>query len=86
MTDETLVKVMQYISVREVWLELHRLFNQINEDKIYDLCLELFNYTKSESNDMSGHILKLSNIWAAINKELNVSMECCFYYWFVKYW
>src|SRR5436190_3462587 len=42
MTEDTLTKVMRFNSAREVWLELHRLFEGVTEDKTFNLCMQFF--------------------------------------------
>lgn len=44
MTEEILQKVMRFTTARNVWLELHRLFDGKTEDKTYELCTEFFSY------------------------------------------
>jgi len=45
MSEETYEKVRSHTSAREVWLELHRLFNGINEDRVI-LGMWILNYFK----------------------------------------
>ena len=42
MSEESYEKVRSHACAREVWLELHRLFDGINEDRAYDLCMQFF--------------------------------------------
>lgn len=55
MTQETLEKVMRFTSAREVWLELHRLYDGNVEDKTYDLCMQFFGYVKQADDDIATH-------------------------------
>jgi hypothetical protein len=40
MTEEILTQVMRFHSAREVWLELHRLYEGVTEDKTFILCTQ----------------------------------------------
>lgn len=71
MTEETYEKVRSLTSAREMWLELHRLYESPNEDKAYDLCMKLFNFKMATGDDMMTHITKLKNIW----RELKIELE-----------
>lgn len=72
MTEETLTKVMRFNSAREIWLELHRLYEGVTEDKTFDLCMQFFTYKYECEDDMANHLSKLKNIWTNLNLELNV--------------
>jgi hypothetical protein len=71
MTEETYEKVRSLNSAREVWLELHRLFDGVNDDKAYDLCTQFFGYKFCAGDDVASHVAKLKNIW----KDLRVELE-----------
>ncbi|KAJ0171987.1 hypothetical protein K1T71_012750 [Dendrolimus kikuchii] len=70
MHEETLRKVMRFTKAREVWLELHRLFDGTDEDKAYNLCMSFFSYKKDQGDDIATHMSKLKNIWTQLNIEL----------------
>ena len=71
MSEETYEKVRSLTCAREVWLELHRLFDGVHEDKAYDLCMQFFNYKMNQTDDIATHIGKLKNVW----KELKVELD-----------
>ncbi|KAL4720290.1 hypothetical protein ACJJTC_016881 [Scirpophaga incertulas] len=58
-TKTTLKKVMRYTSSREVWLELHRLYDGISEDRSYNLCMEFFGFKRDLNDDIATHLSKL---------------------------
>lgn len=70
MTDATLQKVMRFRSAREVWLELHRLFDGISEDKSYNLCMSFFGFKRNPEDDIATHMSKLKNIWSELSQNL----------------
>lgn len=70
MTEEVLTQVMRFHSAREVWLELHRLYEGINEDKTFVLCTQFFTYKFESGDSMANHLSKLKNIWNSLNVEL----------------
>ncbi|XP_067119164.1 uncharacterized protein [Centruroides vittatus] len=61
---------MRFTTARGVWLELHRLFEGVCEDKAYDLCMRFFGYKRQVGDDMASHLSKLKNIWNDLNVEL----------------
>lgn len=71
MKEETLRKVMRYTNARDVWLELHRLFDGTDEDKSYNLCMRFFGFRKDPADDIATHMSKLKNIWTQLNQELS---------------
>ena len=71
MSEETYEKVRSLTSAREVWLELHRLFDGVHEDKAYDLCMQFFNYKMNQTDDIATHVGKLKNIWKDLKVELD---------------
>ncbi|XP_073942505.1 uncharacterized protein [Choristoneura fumiferana] len=70
MSDETLQKIMRFNSSKEVWDELHRLFDGKSEDKSYALCMEFFGYCKDPSHDITTHVSKIKTIWSDLKTEL----------------
>ena len=62
MSEETYEKVWSLTCAREVWLELHRLFDAVHEDRAYDLCMQFFGYKMTSSDDIASHVGKLKNI------------------------
>lgn len=70
MNDETLKKMMRFNTPREVWQELHRLFDGSCEDKSYDLCMKFFRAKRDPSDDVASHMSKLKNIWNDLNIEI----------------
>ncbi|KAG5878937.1 hypothetical protein JTB14_005990 [Gonioctena quinquepunctata] len=53
MTKETLEKVMRFSTTRDMWLELHRLFDGNAENKTYDVCMQFFSYVKQADEDIA---------------------------------
>ncbi|KAI8435453.1 hypothetical protein MSG28_003756 [Choristoneura fumiferana] len=70
MSDETLQKIMRFNWSKEVWDELHRLFDGKSEDKSYALCMEFFGYCKDPSHDITTHVSKIKTIWSDLKTEL----------------
>nr|XP_012546980.2 uncharacterized protein LOC105841853 [Bombyx mori] len=70
MQEDTLRKVMRFTKVRDVWLELHRLFDGTNEDKTYNLCMSFFSFKRDQADNIATHMSKLKNIWTELNQEL----------------
>ena len=59
MSEETYEKAKQRASAREVWLELHRLFDGVHEDRAYDLCMKFRSYKMTNGDDCASHVGKL---------------------------
>lgn len=70
MTEETLKKIMRLTSAREVWLELHKIFDGISEDKVYNTCLQFFGFEKNPDDDVTTHISKLKTLWSQLKQEM----------------
>ena len=68
--DETLDKVIRFSTPKEVWDELHRLYDGVNDNRVYDLCLEFFRLHNDPLDDMQTHISKLKNLWFKLKQEL----------------
>lgn len=71
MTQETLQKVMRFSTAREVWLELHRLYDGNVENKTYDLCMQFFSYKRQAEDDVATHTSKLKNLWNELQIEVS---------------
>lgn len=71
MSEETYERVRSITSARDTWLELHRLYDGVQDDRAYDLCMQFFGYKMSAGDDIATHIAKLKNIW----KDLKVEIE-----------
>ena len=71
MSEETYEKVRSLTCARDVWLELHRLFDGVHEDRAYDLCMQFFSYRMAKEDDVTTHVGRLKNIW----KDLQVELE-----------
>ena len=71
MSEETYEKVRSLTSARDIWLELHRLFDGVHEDRAYDLCMKFFGYKMSNTDDVATHVGKLKNIWKDLKVELD---------------
>lgn len=70
MSEETLLKIMRFKTSKEVWTELHKLFDGVSEDKVYNICLQFFNYKKNSEDDIATHISKLKHLWSELKQEL----------------
>jgi hypothetical protein len=70
-SDETYEKVRTLTNARDVWLELHRLYDEVHEDRAYNLCMQFFSYRMNADDDIATHITKLKNIW----KDLKLKLE-----------
>lgn len=70
MTEETLKKIMRLTTSRDVWLELHKLFDGISEDKVYNTCLQFFSLKKHPVDDVTTHISKLKTLWSELKQEM----------------
>ena len=46
MIERATQKIMQLTTSREVWLELHKYFDSVSENKVYDLYLQFFSFKK----------------------------------------
>ncbi|KAG5874766.1 hypothetical protein JTB14_001155 [Gonioctena quinquepunctata] len=58
-TDQTIIGLLEVSKTREVWQEMHRLFDSISEDKAYHFCLRFFSYQKRADDDIATHMYKL---------------------------
>lgn len=74
-TDEVLDKVIRFDNPKDVWDELHRLYEGVNEDRLYDACLQFFKSRKDPSDDIRTYISKLKNLWHVLKQELVKSGE-----------
>ncbi|KAG5877304.1 hypothetical protein JTB14_021099 [Gonioctena quinquepunctata] len=70
MTEETFQKFMRFSIVREVWLELHILYDGNAEDKMYDLCSQFFNFKRHRGDDIATHTSELKNLWNELQVEI----------------
>lgn len=70
LSEECLQKVLRFSNARDVWLELHRLYDGISEDRAYDLCMKFFGYKKMSGDDMATHLSKIKNIWFELTLEM----------------
>jgi hypothetical protein len=75
MKEDVLQNVMRFNSSKEVWDELHRLYDGVSQDKTYDLCLEFFNYKRQTTDDMASHLSKLKNLWNSLKLEISKDTE-----------
>lgn len=71
LSDQTLEMIMRFTTAREVWLELHRLFDGVSEDKAYDICLEFFGFKRDPTLDISSNLSKLKNLWNELKLEIS---------------
>lgn len=70
MTEQTVEKIMRLTTSQEVWSELHKLFDGVSEDKVYDVCLQFFGYKMTPTDDVATHISKLKNLWSKLESEM----------------
>ena len=70
MSEGTLQKVMRFSTSKEVWDELHRLFDGVTEDRSYDLCMQFFGYKKDSTHDIATHLSKMKNLWYELKSEM----------------
>ncbi|KAI8439844.1 hypothetical protein MSG28_001313 [Choristoneura fumiferana] len=59
MSDVTLQKVMRLTSAKQIWDELHTLFDGTSENKSYNLCYSFFSYRKDPLHDIDLIICKI---------------------------
>ncbi|KFM59342.1 Retrovirus-related Pol polyprotein from transposon TNT 1-94, partial [Stegodyphus mimosarum] len=74
MTEDTLQKVMRFESARDIWLELHKVFEDSSDNQLYNICLQFFKFSWS-SDDMAAHLSKLKNLWNELNSGLENKEE-----------
>lgn len=75
MSEEILLKVMRLTTSREVWTELHKLFDSVFEEKVYDLCLQFFGFKKNPTDDIATHMSKLKNLWNEMSRDAQNNTE-----------
>lgn len=63
LSDATMEKVMRFKNARDVWQELHRLFDGVSEDKAFGICMEFFGFKRDPNSKISGNFSKLKNMW-----------------------
>lgn len=74
MTEDTLQKVMRFDTARDVWLELHKVFEDSSDNQLYNICLQFFKFSWS-NEDMAAHLSKLKNLWNDLNSGLESKEE-----------
>jgi len=52
LSEATYEKVRSLTCARDVWLELHRLFDEVHEGRAYDLCMQFFSYRMVKGDDV----------------------------------
>ena len=72
LSTDNLRKVMRFTCPREIWLELHRLFDGLSEDKADSYCQEFFAYQYESGVDIASQIASLQTLWEKLNVELQV--------------
>ncbi|CAA9995003.1 unnamed protein product [Nesidiocoris tenuis] len=77
LSDEDILKIMRFSNARDVWLELHRLYDGSSEDKAFDLCHKFFSYQRQQGDDIASHTSKLKNLWNDLKQELKNDNEIC---------
>lgn len=60
---------MRFTTARDVWEELHRLYEGATINRAYELCMELFSYKKRPEDDISSHLSRLKNLWNSLLAE-----------------
>lgn len=71
MTEETMQKIMRFNDARQVWLELHKLYEATSDNQLYNICMQFFQFKWSINDNMAAHLSKLKNLW----NELNLGLE-----------
>ncbi|KFM58020.1 Retrovirus-related Pol polyprotein from transposon TNT 1-94, partial [Stegodyphus mimosarum] len=74
MTEDILQKVMRFESTRDIWLELHKVFEDSSDNQLYNICLQFFKFSWS-GDDMAAHLSKLKNLWNELNSRLENKEE-----------
>ena len=74
MTEDTLQKVMRFNNARDVWLELHKIFEDSSDNQLYNICLEFFKVDWT-NGDITDHLSKLKNLWNDLNNGLKMKKE-----------
>lgn len=75
MTEETLQKVMRFESAREIWLELHTLYEASSENQLYNICMQFFQFKWNDNENIASHLSKLKNLWNELNSGLQNKKE-----------
>ena len=75
MTEETMQKIMRFDSARDVWLELHKLYEATSDDQLYNICLQFFQFKWTVNDNMAAHLSKLKNLWNDLNLGLERKQE-----------
>ena len=65
---------MRFSSARDVWLELHKIFEDSSDNKLYNACFQFFKFSWSEG-DMADHLSKLKNLWNVLYSGLENKRE-----------
>ncbi|KAI5642431.1 gag-polypeptide of LTR copia-type domain-containing protein [Phthorimaea operculella] len=73
--DETLDKVIRFSNPKDVWDELHRLYDGVDDNKLYEVCMKFFQSRHEPSCDIASHISKLKNLWHRMKQELSKEDE-----------
>lgn len=74
-SDTTLDKVIRFTDPKEVWDELHRLYDGVNDDRLYEVCMDFFKFKKDVSDDIATHLSKLKNLWHNLKLEISKADE-----------
>jgi gag-polypeptide of LTR copia-type len=70
LSEEVMQKVMRFTNAKEIWEELHRLFDGVSDDKLYSLCKEFFDFKAGVGEGVSSTISTLKHIWTKLNVEI----------------
>jgi transposase InsO family protein len=77
LSKEVMNKVMRFTNAKEIWDELHRLFDGVSEDKLYTLCREFFDFKANVGEGVSSTISTLKHIWNKLNVEIAKADDKC---------
>lgn len=68
--EDILQIVMRFTSAQDIFLKLHKIFEDSSDNQLYNMCLQFFKFTLSIDCDMAAHLSKLKNLWNELNGAL----------------
>ena len=66
--DEVLHKVIRFQHARELWLELHGMYEPSSESRLSDLCAQFFTLSCEKGEGMVSYLSRVKNMWSEINQ------------------
>lgn len=70
MTEDVLQKVMRFHMAREIWAELHKLYETSSENQLYNICMQFFHFKWNSIENIADHHSKLKNLLNQLNSGL----------------